>query len=174
MTTLNMTVTTRKMPHTSEFFAIGKAVEHFYYALLFTEIEYDNVLGRWSSWQTMGFSNAIKDPPPDSDEIDRLRRSVFSNGKVTQITFTSRRRQLLETLAEIITDIDAAKVDEQIVVPVTASLRESGASTHDVAAFEEVIERGLKALTHRDIVSIAISTAPDAEAAAASSGAARP
>lgn len=179
MTTLNMKVTTRKMPHTSEFFAIGKAVEHFYYSLLFTSPAYSGDADRWSTWREMGFSNAIKDAPPNSKEADRLTRRVFSDGKLIDITVTAANGETMRRLVQVLTDISsvraatsgqgtgaganelANKVEGQLVTPVSASLKSAGMDDDEVASFKEMLQRGLEALTYKDITAIELTVGDD-------------
>jgi hypothetical protein len=174
MTTLNMTVTTQKMPHTSEFFAVVKAVEHFYYALLFsTDASYAGRTEPWTSWIEQGFSAAIRQAPPETGEMDKLTTSVRSDGKLIEMTASSLNGEVLDKLARLLAAVDSHRVStgsagandapaskdiqEQLLVPVSEALRKSGLDSRDSNAITEVLQKGLRALTYRDVDSIKVS-----------------
>ena len=156
MATLNVKVTTQKMPHTSEFFAVVKAIEHFYYALLLaTDPEYKGNSKPWSTWADIGFSAAIRQASPGIRPEDRLQMSVYSNGKSTEITATSPRSDVIETLGSFLGQSDVAKAAVgSVVAPVTKVLRSDGLHSEDIGAFEEMLKKGVEALTYRDITKI--------------------
>src|SRR5215211_2197210 len=107
MSTLKVTVTTKTMPHTSEFFAVVKAVEHFYYALLFsTDPAYAGREDPWVSWVEQGFSAAIRQAPPATAESHELTTSVRSDGKIIGITASSLHSEVLDQVAAVLSAVD--------------------------------------------------------------------
>jgi len=147
MTVVKLTVTTRRMPHTSEFFELCNAVEHFYYALLFSGDEkYASNPETWRRWEEMGFSNAVKDAPPSARAADRLYRTVHSDGKRIEMTVASSRDGVMASLASVLDSDDiAAEVEDRIVARAPAELT-------------AMLRRGAAALTHPDVTSVEVAT----------------
>src|SRR3981081_2051682 len=110
MATLQITVTTNRMPHTSEFWAVVKGIERFYYALLCsTEPASANNAEVWVSWLEQGFNAAIKAPPPLVRDEDRLHTMVDSDSKITRITETAANAGLIARLRSILQAIDPGR-----------------------------------------------------------------
>ena len=110
MAVLRMKVTTATMPPSPEFFAVVKAVERFYYALLAsTEAAYSGRPEPWWSWVEQGFSAAIRQAPPETRERDALATSVRSDGKVIEVTAVSINDELLEEVGGLLA---AASADQ--------------------------------------------------------------
>src|SRR6516162_9792378 len=103
MAALRVKVTAATMLPTSEFFAVVKAVERFYYALLFSsDAEYSGRPDPWRSWVEQGFSAAIRQPPPETRKLDRLAASVRSDGKVVELTAVCVNDKLLAEVADLL------------------------------------------------------------------------
>jgi hypothetical protein len=178
MAVLRLKVDTKKMPHTSEFFGVVKAVEHFYYALLFsTDASYKGRAEPWVSWVEQGFSAAIREAPPDTGETDRLTTSVHSDGKIIEMTASSSNGDVLDKVARLLAAVDAQRVatagqiqngapsgdvQEQLFGPVSAELQASGVDRRVSGAITAALSTGVRALTYRDIESIDVTAGVDA------------
>jgi hypothetical protein len=174
MAVLRIKVTTTKMPHTSELFGVVKAVEHFYYALLFSNgISYSGRPEPWRSWVEQGFSAAIRHPPPETGDGDELVTSVRSDGKIIEITASSPNDGVLDKLAHLLAAVDAHRlaitgqrqgtspsneIREQLLEPVSERLGSSGVDSRVSHAVTEMLSVGLRSLTYRDVKSIEVSS----------------
>jgi hypothetical protein len=193
MASLRMKVTASTMLPTPEFFAVVKAVERFYYALLFsTDAEYSGRPDPWRSWVEQGFSAAIRQPPPETRKLDSLVTSVRSDGKVIELTATSVNDTLLAEVADL---LDAVSADQSanpgdgpddrppfemevssglrrgLVEPVSAALTSSGVDKRTSERIMEMLLAAIRALMYKDIVSIApsVTTGVDPQVSGATS-----
>jgi hypothetical protein len=171
---LRIKVTTTKMPHTSELFGVVKAVEHFYYALLFSiGISYSGRPEPWRSWVEQGFSAAIRHPPPETADGDELMTSVRSDGKIVEITASTLNDEVLDKVAHLLAAVDAHRlattgerqgrspsndIQDQLLEPVSEGLRSSGVDSRVSNAVIEMLSVGLRYLTYMDIESIEVSS----------------
>ena len=165
MTILNVTVTTRTMPHTSEFFGVTKAVERIYYALLLSTLDsYQGQEEPWQSWVEQGFSLAIRQPPPGTDPEDALITSVRSRGKIIEITASSEHQELLDQGAGVLEAVEVSSIagpsepsptlQQLLQDPVAEAMRASGVATRTQDAVNDSLSKALGALTYRDVTSI--------------------
>ena len=77
MAELTITVKCESMLISTGFFRFCKAVEHFYYVLLFTSEPYvDAGAQPWRSWFEVGFHLAARAAPPAAGDADRLHVEV--------------------------------------------------------------------------------------------------
>jgi hypothetical protein len=185
MAVLRMRVTTARMPPTPEFFAVVKAVERFYYALLFsTHVEYSGRPEPWRSWVEQGFSVAIRQPPPQTREPDALATSVRSDRKVIELTAVSFHDRLLAKVGDLLAAVSAdqlahpgdgpgrrpppdvgvsSELRERLIEPVAAALRSSGVDKRTSDRIMDMLLAAIRALQYRDIVSIAQSVTADGD-----------
>jgi uncharacterized protein len=159
-TALKLTVTTRRMPHTSEFFELCNAVDHFYYALLFTgDASYQADPEPWLRWLDMGFSNAVKDAPQAARRQDRLYRTIFSDGKRIEVTAVAERDDVMAALANVLSAQNiVAEVEAQVVAPTEKAIQAAGLDARTTTAFATMLRRGAAALTYPDIIAFAVSS----------------
>jgi hypothetical protein len=176
MPTMSVRITSKKMPHTSEFFAVVKAVERFYYAQLFsTDSAYDHRSEPWTSWVDQGFSAAIRVPPPGTEPMDRLHMSVRSDGKLTELTASSESSERLDRLTRLLAAVDAyrtagegpggstyTEIQKQLLDPVAEALRLNAVPSTNAKAIMAVLEKGIDALCYRDIIAIELAAVAEA------------
>jgi hypothetical protein len=176
MPTMSVRITSKRMPHTSEFFAVVKAVERFYYAQLFsTDSAYDRRSEPWTSWVDQGFSAAIRVPPPATQPTDRLQMSVRSDGKLTELTASSDSSERLDKLTRLLAAVDTyrtagedpggstfAEIQKQLLDPVAEALRLNAVPSSDANAIMAVLQKGIDALCYRDITAIELAAAAEA------------
>ena len=184
MAILRMKVTTATMPPSPEFFAVVKAVERFYYALLFsTDAAYSGRPEPWWSWVEQGFSAAIRQAPPETRERDALATSVRSDGKVIEVTAVSSMtncsrksgafsprlapiswRTRATVRPRLPLDMAGSSVlRERLMAPVSAALASSGVDRRTSDRIMEMLFAAVRALKYRDIVSIAQSVSAGGE-----------
>jgi hypothetical protein len=179
MAALRLNVTAATMLPTPQFFAVVKAVERFYYALLFsTDAEYSGRPDPWRSWVEQGFSAAIRQPPPETKAVDTLASSVRSDGKLIELTAVSVNDTLLAEVADLLaavgTDPSANPGDgpddgpplgirvssglrKRLIEPVSAALNSSGVDQRTSDRIMEMLFAAIRALQYQDIISIAPS-----------------
>ena len=178
MATLNMVVTSKAAPITTQMRRFDKGVEQFYYASLFsTSPAYANKADPWRSWLKMGFHLGLKDGPPDASQADRLEVTVRPDGKYFELQASSSNNAELQKLHTLLQSIEALrgslagkdgaarakelvandKIAQQLVKPVVDSLNRSAFRPDEVESFMGMIERGLIALTDDEITTIKAS-----------------
>ncbi len=165
-------------PHSQRYFWQVKAIEHLYYALLFSSSgTYSKRAEPWRSWLQMGFGSWVRDPPPDVGDADRLHLTTRSEGKKVTVKGSSPRADVLETLRRILIQLAAApvpsvdgdaearlegalaskEVKSSLLQPVTACLRQNKLSAEETEAFDGMLRRSLRALTDPQVASMEIT-----------------
>jgi len=156
------------------FFRFCKAVEQFYYALLFTAEPYAEAgASTWHSWLHVGFHLAAREAPSAVADADRLRLDAHP-GKTFEIKAASSNRKTMEKLQELIREIDRIrtnlgdgddksrlraigadpKIDALLLAPLKSSLVRNRIAADGVEAFSRMLDRGLLALCDKQIASI--------------------
>jgi hypothetical protein len=193
MAALRVNVTAATMLPTPEFFAVVKAVERFYYALLFsTDAEYSGRPDPWRSWVEQGFSAAIRQPPPETTEVDALATSVRSDGKLIELTAVSVNDTLLAEVADLLAAVSidqsahpgdgpderpsldigvSSGLRNRLIEPVSAALRSSGVDKRTSDRIMDMLFAAIRALNYKDIVSIvpSVSVGGDPQVSGATS-----
>ena len=174
MATLTIEVTTRRMPHSTQFHRIVRAPEHLYYALLFSVDAAYAGPDPWLSWLGMGFGLALKEAPPAAREEDKLSRSVHSTARHTVITASSLNGGILGRLSDLLQVVEdvresvvgkgpgervqavtsSPEVSGLVLDPVREALANAGLRQEEAQALEAQIQRAFAALTDGDIASI--------------------
>jgi len=161
----------------TEFFRFNKAVEHFYYALLFSSDEYAaSGASTWGSWVAQGFDLAIRAAPPAVHQSDRLMVDSVP-GRRFELTAASDNYRALTRLSEVLQEIERARtnlagnseearmqalldnpaIDRGLLRPVRESLKRNPVAAEASDAIGSMIKRGLSALTNWQIQSVKIS-----------------
>src|SRR5271170_631387 len=108
---LTITVNCKSMLISTGFFRFCKAVEQFYYALLFTAEPYAEAgASTWHSWLHVGFHLAAREAPSAVADADRLRLDAHP-GKTFEIKAASSNRKTMEKLQELIREIDRIRTN---------------------------------------------------------------
>jgi hypothetical protein len=168
------------MPVSTQLFQFCKGIEHFYYTLLFVnDRDYARNATTWESWLQLGFHLSVKMPPPAARQQDILMMETRSNGKNFEIRATSANQTTLQRLHDLLGDIDklrqamkgkdeAAKdqavlsdsrIQQRLVSPLKEALNNHQFSKTDVDAFSYMLQRGLRAMTDEEIMSVALTLA---------------
>lgn len=175
MPELIITVNCESMLISTGFFRFCKAVEHFYYVLLFTSGPYVGAGAQpWLSWLEIGFHLAAREAPPAARDADRLHVDARP-GRTFEIKASSANVKVLEKLRELIRELDRVRkslgagnqkdrlqaiVNDQtigaaLLTPLKISLTRNAIGADAVNAFSGMIHRGLLAVCDKQITSIA-------------------
>lgn len=174
MNQLRIVVDCSSMFISTQFARFNKAVEHFYYALLFSSDDYAGSSSKaWDSWAEQGFDLAVRAAPPAVREGDRLIVD-WRPGRSFELTVATNNRAALTRLAELLREIESARtvltestedarvqalldnpaLNSRLLRPVRESL-ERGSIPHEAAdAIRSILKQGLSALTNRQIESV--------------------
>jgi hypothetical protein len=174
MNQLRLVADCSSMLISTQFFRFSKAVEQFYYALLFS----DDYAGPnpWNSWIGIGFHVAVKSAPPAAGENDLLTIDTRP-GRTFEVTATGNNSRALVRLSETLQAIERARtalpagseearlkvlldnsaVEQHLLRPVRESLKRYGVSNEAAEPVWSMIRRGLSALTNWQIQSVKIA-----------------
>jgi hypothetical protein len=158
----------------TQFFRFCKAVEHFYYALLFSSEDYAaSAADAWHSWAAQGFHLAVREFPPAARPGDRLTLDSRP-GRTFEVTASSNNRGALTRLCELVQEVEHARaalpsggeevrlqalldnpaIESRLLRPVRESLTRSAVAGEAGQAVRSMISRGLSALTNWQIKSL--------------------
>ena len=175
---LTITVKCESMLISTGFFRFCKAVEHFYYVLLFTSEPYvDAGAQPWLSWFEVGFHLAARAAPPAAGDDDRLHVEVRP-GRTFEIKASGANLKALEKLRELISELDRVrrslgagdqkvrlqaiaadqKIGAALLTPLKNGLTRNAIGADAADAFSAMIDRGLLAMCDRHITAIAIGS----------------
>ena len=178
MATSHVIVNHRRAPIGTQQLRLTKGVEQLYYVLLFTASpSYRARPEIWRSWLGMGLDISTKVPPPGTADADKITMTVRSDGKSPEIHGSSPNRTALQRLNSLLAEIDVlrgsvagmgdavrakalldnAKVAQQVVKPLTDSLKQCGLRQDEIEGYRLMVRRGLLALTHDDVSSMQLS-----------------
>jgi hypothetical protein len=176
MSELRVVVDCSSMFISTQFFRFGKAVEQFYYGLLFTTEEYAGAgANAWESWADQGFHIAIKSAPPAVRKNDHLKVDTRP-GRTFELTAESSNRGGLMRLSELLQEIERARtglpsgnedsrtqalldnpaIESWLVNPIREALKRNAISSEAKDAIWSMIRRGLSALANWQIRSIKV------------------
>jgi hypothetical protein len=176
MATLTVTLNAERMPNSTQLFRQAKAVEHLYYANLYANAPYSGSPDSWLAWLQMGFAAGLKEPPASRPE-DRLRRTVRSEGRLTEIRVSTPNEEALRTLATLLTDLEGLRpsvagksdtdrvnaleltnpIQSQLVKPLLEAWQQAELRKTEIDNLTEMLDVALAALTDNDITSADIS-----------------
>ena len=155
---------------------IAKAIDQFYYLLLFTTSSTYDSPQIWRNWLGMGFNVAIKEPPPGVQKDDEVKITTRPPWRNPELTVEGSNKGGLEALRQLLKMIDQARpsvagqdddaraeallkgaVGQQLAEPVVGALQRHGFRAEEVDSFLSMMRRGLLALTHSDVNAIRVS-----------------
>src|SRR5579883_2163263 len=109
MNELRVVVDCSSMLISTQFFRFAKAVEQFYYALLFSSEDYAGLgAAPWESWADRGFHIAIRSAPPMARRNDRLTVNT-APGRTFEVMAASGNHGALTRLSELLQEIEHAR-----------------------------------------------------------------
>ena len=179
MAALDLVVTCREMLISTQLFRFRKAVEDFYYALLFCSAPYANgAENPWQSWLKLGFNVAVRIAPPLARNEDQLTVDI-APGKTFSIKVSGSNRNALSNLRDLLGSVDAARktiggtnpqqrlqairanreIEQRLLSRMRNSLESNAISPEGIDSFIAMIDRGLLALTDQNITSVAVTLA---------------
>jgi hypothetical protein len=177
MNQLRVVVDCSSMLISTQLFRFGKAIEHFYYALLLSSDDYAAAgASAWESWAAQGFHIAIKAPPSAIRDADRLTIDMRP-GRNFEITAATENRGALTRLSELLTDIERARtalagrndearaqalldnaaIETRLLRPVRECLKRNAVPGEAADALWAMVKRGLSALTNWQIQSVKVA-----------------
>ena len=156
-------------------FRFNKAIEHFYYALLFSSDDYAAAgATAWDSWLAQGFDLSIKAAPPAVRKADRLIVDWLP-GRTFEVTATSYNSRTLGRLSELLQEVERARTNlpsgseearaqalldnpaiESRLRPIRENLKLNALPATETDATLSMIKQGLSALTNGQIKSAKI------------------
>ncbi len=175
MNQLRIVVDCSSMLISTQLFRFSKAVENFYYALLFSSEAYAGEKP-WDSWAEMGLSIAVRSAPPGAKPGDRLTVDT-APGRTFEITASSGNRNALTAVSELLREIertrttlgsqsgealvqallDHSAIKSRLVRPVRESLERNAVPKQSADAIWSMVSRGLGALTNSQIKSVNVA-----------------
>jgi len=167
------------MPISTQLYRQAKAAEQFYYMMLFAnDPSRAGNSDIWTSWSSMGLHIQVKMAPHAASPAEKMLLEINPHGNQLYVyNFTGGDRKNSERLKALLTDIDRLRADlkdkddaarleavrtdqavaRQLLNPVEEALRKSECSPQVRDQFELAINRGLLALTWRQIQSVEIT-----------------
>jgi hypothetical protein len=175
MNQLQVVVECSSMLISTQFFRFSKAVEQFYYALLFSSEDYAGT-DPWNSWAEIGFHIAVKSAPPAAGNNDLLTVDTRP-GRTFEVTAVSNNGRALARLSETLQAIERARsalptgseearlkalldnpgVESHLLRPLRESLKRHSVPNDEAESIWSMIKRGLSALTNWQIQSVKIA-----------------
>jgi hypothetical protein len=177
MKRLQVVVECSSMLISTQFFRFAKAVEHFYYALLFSSEDYaSSGADAWNSWLAQGFHIAVREAPPAVRKPDRVTVDSVP-GRNFEIMAASENDRVVGRLGELLGEIERARVSLDgigteakvdgileagaivggLLTPVRESLKRSAVTGKNADAVLAMIRQGISALSNWQIKSIKVS-----------------
>jgi hypothetical protein len=174
MSQLRMVVECSSMLISTQFFRFSKAVEQFYYALLFSSDGYGGGgAAVWDSWAEIGFHIAVRTAPPAAKESDRLTVDTMP-GRRFEVIAIGGNRNAMTRLAQSLQEIEHARtalasgsedarlaalmdnpaIERSLLQPIRDSLQVSAVSKEKTEEIWSMVKRGLTALTNWQIESV--------------------
>ena len=178
MSSVEITFTTRRMPHSTGIHRITRAPEQLYYLLLFsTAPAYAGDASAWRSWIQMGFSLGLKDGPPGAARPDRLTRSVAPEARRLTVRLESANGDALLGVVRIVQAAEQARaavtgtgeeargialaarpeVASLLTRQVAAALEKAGLRPDETQTLMGVLHRALGALADEDVTSVVVA-----------------
>jgi hypothetical protein len=178
---VDLLITTRRMPHTTQYSRLMKAPEHLYYLLLLaTHARYARDPQFWRSWISMGFGMAVREGPPGTERAHHVEFTIEHNPRRFAVSIDGGERDTLARLANLLAAIESrrpalaqldpearadaleadASVREQLIDPVRAAFTASGLSQGEVDALRRPLRQALFSLSDPDIVSLEVGSRP--------------
>jgi hypothetical protein len=161
------------MPHSTQIAKLRKGIEDFYYAILLTTEK--RYIGRdeiWRSWMDMGFSLGLLEPPAEVADEDRIKTSIYSDGKRLVLSISGGDQKVQTVVTDLLCHIEELrpnirgddsqradllaadlKVDGKLLRPVAQALEACQLPPADGQLLLNSLRRGLVALVHPQILS---------------------
>jgi hypothetical protein len=177
MPELEIKVSSRAMPISTEFVRFCKGLEQFYYVMaLAAEPDTQKAAAAWNAWLAAGLNPAVRIAPP-LDPADRIKVDSRPGVGGFEVMVSGANRGAIDRLQTLIEDLETARkalagggddrrlasiaenraVTQCLLQPLKSSLTRSQIPPGGVDSFIAMIYRGLAAIIAREITSIAMS-----------------
>jgi hypothetical protein len=179
MAQLQIKVSSRAMPISTEFVRFCKGLEHFHYVMvLAAEPDAHKAAAAWSAWLAAGLNPAVRTAPL-VDAADRIKVDSRPGVGGFEVTLSGANREAIDRLRALVEELEAARkslpaagddrrlaaiaenraLTQGLLQPLKSALARSQIPPDGVDSFIAMVHQGLTAIIAREITSITVSAA---------------